>query len=118
MRAASVVRRLGRTAAAGGTGAAVFWGGYLSVVGFAAERAQRGIRADERPAHPSTRFRILVPAHDEEELLGATLDSLNALDFPSELVEVHVVADNCTDRTPEIARAKAVSVHERDSTLR
>jgi cellulose synthase/poly-beta-1,6-N-acetylglucosamine synthase-like glycosyltransferase len=55
----------------------------------------------------------LIPAHDEEQLIGSALDSLAAVDHPPELVLVHVVADNCTDGTVAIARARGVEVHER-----
>jgi cellulose synthase/poly-beta-1,6-N-acetylglucosamine synthase-like glycosyltransferase len=65
------------------------------------------------PGRPSTRFAILVPAHDEEQMLPELLASLAALDYPSELARVHVVADNCSDRTAEIARAFGADVHER-----
>lgn len=48
-------------------------------------------------------FAVVVPARDEEASIGATLRSLRALDHPPELVHVVVVADNCSDRTAEIA---------------
>ena len=73
---------------------------------------------------PRTRFLVLIPAHNEEALLPATLDSLALLDYPRELYAVHVVADNCDDRTAEIARLKGagatrIEVHERhDPQLR
>ena len=53
---------------------------------------------------PTTRFAILVPAHDEERLIATTVRSLLAIDYPEDLFEVHVVADHCTDRTVEIVR--------------
>src|SRR5947209_5415876 len=60
-----------------------------------------------------TRFAILIPAHDEQQLIGRLLDSLARLDYPAERVSVHVVADNCSDQTAAIARSYRVSVHER-----
>jgi 1,2-diacylglycerol 3-beta-glucosyltransferase len=73
----------------------------------------RGRQAPDKKAAPRTRFIVLVPAHNEEALLPATLDSLFAQDFPRDLYAVHVVADNCDDRTAEIAAAKGAHVHER-----
>ncbi len=65
------------------------------------------------------RFAVLVPAHDEELLLPVLLRSLNALDYPREFYDVHVVADNCTDRTASVAASAGATVHERrDKTLR
>jgi hypothetical protein len=65
------------------------------------------------PAEPRHRFVILVPAHNEERLIADALDSLQALDYPSDLVSVHVAADNCTDATADIVRSRGVEVHER-----
>lgn len=58
-------------------------------------------------------FAILVPAHNEELLIGNTLRSLAQLDYPADSYDVHVIADNCTDQTADIARAASVHVHER-----
>ena len=55
------------------------------------------------------RFLLLVPAHDEELLLPACLESLKQLRYPHQRLDVVVVADNCTDRTADIARAAGVS---------
>lgn len=61
----------------------------------------------------SSRFAILVPAHDEELVIGPLLDSINALDYPRRLFEVHVIADHCTDQTSTIAISRGATVHER-----
>lgn len=72
-----------------------------------------------RPGQPSNRFIFMIPAHNEAQLLPQTLTNLRALDYPAELYAVHVVADNCTDRTAEIGRQGGAIVHERfDSELR
>jgi cellulose synthase/poly-beta-1,6-N-acetylglucosamine synthase-like glycosyltransferase len=64
---------------------------------------------------PTSRFVVLVPAHNEERLIGSALDALRASDYPAELVTVHVVADNCTDGTVAVARSRGVEVHERNA---
>ena len=58
---------------------------------------------DELP--PGTRLRctVLVPAHDEEAVLAATLDSLGGQTRRPD--RVLVIADNCSDATAEVARA-------------
>jgi cellulose synthase/poly-beta-1,6-N-acetylglucosamine synthase-like glycosyltransferase len=58
-------------------------------------------------------FAILVPAHNEELLIGKALSSLAMLDYPSGRYTVHVIADNCTDSTGEIASRAGAQVHER-----
>ncbi len=58
-------------------------------------------------------FAILIPAHDEEDALPATLAACADLDYPAERFTVYVVADNCTDRTAAVAAAAGAVVLER-----
>ena len=56
---------------------------------------------------------IIIPAHNEEALLGATLDALiAALPAAGVAAEILVVDDASTDRTAAIARARGVRVVE------
>jgi cellulose synthase/poly-beta-1,6-N-acetylglucosamine synthase-like glycosyltransferase len=82
---------------------------YLDVLSVAAALWRRA------PPHaqPRNRFAFLVPAHNEEMLLPRLLDSLSALDYPRDLYDVYVVADNCTDRTAAVGTAGGARVHER-----
>ncbi len=71
------------------------------------------------PARTRRRFAVVVPAHNEELSIGRTLASLLAIDYPKELFDVIVVADNCTDATASIARNAGAVVRERtDAVLR
>lgn len=63
---------------------------------------------------PTTRFALLVPAHNEALGIGTALDSFRALDYPSHLYSVHVVADNCSDATADVVRAHGWQAHERN----
>ena len=67
-----------------------------------------------RPAARTARthFAILIPAHDEELVIGQLLASTGALAYPADRFTVHVVADHCRDRTVAIARQHACRVHE------
>lgn len=65
------------------------------------------------PGPPTTRFVVLVPAHDEAATIATMLASLAAARYPAGLLTVHVVADNCTDSTAAIAGEFPVEVHER-----
>jgi cellulose synthase/poly-beta-1,6-N-acetylglucosamine synthase-like glycosyltransferase len=61
---------------------------------------------------------VLVPAHNEELVLGKTLQSLKQV-TPIGKFDVVVIADNCNDRTVEIARSFGVKTIERsDSSAR
>ncbi len=56
---------------------------------------------------------VLIPAHNEEAGIGKTLASLACLLYPKDRFEVVVIADNCQDRTAELAWAAGVTVYER-----
>lgn len=47
---------------------------------------------------------VVVPAYNGEKFIGAKLDSVLALDYPRELVEILVVSDGSTDRTDSIVK--------------
>ena len=51
----------------------------------------------------AVRFAIVVPAHDEEAVIGPLLESLFAQRYPRDRFDVYVSCDRCTDRTAEIA---------------
>lgn len=66
-------------------------------------------------ALPEKRFAVLVAAHNESRVIGPLLDNLQRLDYPKELYDIYVIADNCTDDTASIARAHGVFAEERAS---
>lgn len=63
----------------------------------------------------TTHFVIVVPAHNEEGGIGATVQSALAVDYPAELRKVLVVADNCDDATAAKAREAGAMVLERQN---
>src|SRR5262252_937178 len=87
--------------------------GYLLVLAVLAitARPTRGC-----PSEGRRKFAVLVPAHDEEAVLERLLSSLKRLDYPSERVDICVVADNCSDTTADIARSSGARVYERVDT--
>lgn len=84
--------------------------------------ATRTLRLEELPAWPASaipagadgvrrlRCTVLIPAHDEEAVLGRTLASLGRQSRRPD--RVVVVADNCTDATVRIARERGAEVVE------
>jgi 1,2-diacylglycerol 3-beta-glucosyltransferase len=64
------------------------------------------------------RFRFVVPAHNESAGIAETVRSLLAVDYPRELFEVVVVADNCTDDTAAQATAAGATVMVRNDLER
>lgn len=76
----------------------------------------RGTRWPTAAAADRPRCVVLIPAHDEEAGLGRTLEALRPQLGPAD--RVVVVADNCTDRTADVARAHGVGVVERSDPAR
>jgi cellulose synthase/poly-beta-1,6-N-acetylglucosamine synthase-like glycosyltransferase len=62
---------------------------------------------------PTKSFAIVIAAHNEEKVIGELLKNIWLLEYPKELYEVFVIADNCTDNTAKIARSLNATVFER-----
>jgi len=71
-------------------------------------------RRRSRDATCRTSFALVVPAHDEEASIAATVASLCQVDYPADKRRVVVVADNCTDGTAAVAARAGARVLERD----
>lgn len=63
------------------------------------------------------RLTVLVPAHNEAEMLPRCLAALRTQRYPAELTRIVVVADNCSDATAEVARSSGAEVMLRDEPL-
>ena len=62
------------------------------------------------------RYAVLIPARNEEKVLPHLIASIKGQTYPSELVDIFVIADNCTDNTAQVARdAGAFKVYERQN---
>jgi len=91
----------------------IFVGGcYLfsiSVLGFFA-----GIKKTEKKFPPKKRFALVIAAHNEEVVIDQIIESLKKQNYPSELYDIFVIADNCTDNTASIAEQHGALVYERN----
>lgn len=59
------------------------------------------------------KYAVLIAARNEETVIGNLIDSIHSQDYPQELVDIFVVADNCTDNTARISREKGAFCYER-----
>ena len=59
------------------------------------------------------KFMAIIPAHNEESVIKNLIESLNNQDYPKELLDIYVIADNCTDNTAKIAKEEGAIVLER-----
>ena len=67
-------------------------------------------RKPEGRLPPASRLLVLIPAHDEELLIERCVRSLQSQTYPRDLYRLVVIADNCRDRTAEIASAAGAEV--------
>lgn len=86
--------------------------GYLLFLLFAA-RSSPPVPIGAETDASSLRLAVLIPAHDEEVCIEATLASLASCIYSSEARRTIVIADNCADRTADLALAAGVEVWER-----
>ena len=68
---------------------------------------------DKKIVKPKKSFALIVAAHNEEMVIKDIIISLKALDYPKEMYDIFVIADNCTDKTAEKARREGAIVFER-----
>ena len=59
------------------------------------------------------KFMAILPAHNEQTVIGNLIDSLNNQDYDKDLLDIYVIADNCTDNTANVAREHGAIVLER-----
>lgn len=57
----------------------------------------------------SKRCAVLIPAHNEEEVITQTIKSIQNQYYPNDLVDIYIVADHCTDRTALVARGERIA---------
>ena len=63
------------------------------------------------------RFMAIIPAHNEEAVVGNLIESLKNQEYNKDLYDIYVIADNCTDNTAKVAEEAGAIVYERfDST--
>ena len=58
------------------------------------------------------RFGLIIPARNEEAVIATLISSIRKTNYPQELLDIFVVAHNCTDNTAVIARSAGARVYE------
>ena len=74
-------------------------------------------KVPEPTAGKLNRYAVLISGRNEEKVIGELVKSIKNQDYPSELIDVFVIADNCTDNTAEVAREAGAEVFVRNDKL-
>ncbi len=83
---------------------------YFIITGLLVLKENRKIK-DAKEKH---KFAILVPAKNEEKVIGNLLKSLNKQEYPKDMYDVYVIANNCTDNTKKISLENNANLIECD----
>ena len=73
------------------------------------------VKLKEKPfiVNKDHKFIVIIPAHNEEAVVGNLIKSLKEQDYPKDLYTIQVIADNCTDKTEIIAKELGAEVFVR-----
>ncbi len=62
------------------------------------------------------KYAVLIPARNEEMVIPHLIASIKGQTYPSELIDIYVIADNCTDNTAQVSmEAGAFHVYQREN---
>lgn len=56
------------------------------------------------------KFAVVISARNESAVIGYLVKSIKEQNYPQELIDVFVIADNCTDDTADVARKAGATV--------
>ena len=57
----------------------------------------------------------MVAARNEETVIADLIHSIKVQNYPAELIDIFVIADNCTDNTADVAREAGAIVFPRSN---
>ncbi len=83
-------------------GFVLMWSTFVVIVGLLKGWLKRKSAPE---VEPSLRFACVICAHNEEAVIHRPIESILKSDYPEGKLEVVVFADNCVDKTAEIARS-------------
>ena len=69
-------------------------------------------------ANKNYKYAVMISARNEESVIGQLIGSIKNQDYPQELIDIYVLADNCTDKTKEAAENSGAVVFERFNKIR
>ena len=78
---------------------------YFSIALFAIKKCD-----PSEPFRPRHKFAILIAARNETAVIGSLVESLKKQAYPSELYEIFVIPNNCTDNTEETAQLAGATI--------
>lgn len=91
------------------------YGCYFFITGLFLFKSKKN---DIKSHKPKNKFACVIPARNEAEVIESLIQSLKLQNYPSNLVEIYVVPNNCTDNTKKIALENSAKVIECDKKIK
>lgn len=70
-------------------------------------------KPQRKEASKDHRYAVLIAARNESAVIADLITSIKQQNYPTNLIDIFVIADNCTDNTAEIARKYGANVFVR-----
>jgi len=70
-------------------------------------------RTPKQSAQELHKYAVVIAARNESQVIGELIQSLKTQNYPTDLLDIYVVADNCDDETAAVARGYGAVVFER-----
>lgn len=86
---------------------------YVAVA-LAGERKKKRFKCEAKKQH---RFGVIIAARNESMVIKNLIYSIKNQNYCSDLIDIFVVADNCTDNTAQTAKSAGAIVYERFNKL-
>lgn len=64
------------------------------------------------------KFAVVISARNEKNVITNLIESIKNQTYPKELIEIFVIADNCTDNTAELSKKAGATVWERNDEIK
>ena len=78
---------------------------FSGLIGLLRKRKERFVKGKGKH-----KFAILIPARNEELVIGSLLESLNELNYPKDKFDIYVIPNNCTDKTQEVSKENGAKI--------
>ncbi|WP_336497825.1 glycosyltransferase family 2 protein [Psychrobacillus sp. FJAT-51614] len=84
---------------------------------FVAFKAKQNKYTEMQNIHPH-KFAVIIPARNEELVIEQLIKSIKNQNYPENMIDIFVVADNCTDNTAQVAEKAGAIVRERFNKIK
>ena len=90
----------------------LIYGLYFAITGIFGFKNYKKSKFSEHK--PKYKFGVIIPCRNEEAVIGNLIESLKQQNYPSDLVEIIAVPNNCTDDTAGAAKKAGAKILEPD----